>query len=93
MDRNYTENKKLLEKIRALSFAKAEAELFLDTHPDSKEALSFYKDICSELSDAITKYQNEVAPIYAEGVLGDDGWTWVKGKWPWHLDEDMTEDG
>ncbi len=84
------EDKNLMKKIQTLSFAKVEAELYLDTHPDNKEALEYYRGILSELDDAMTKYQNEVAPIFAEGVVGDS-WTWVRGKWPWQRDTDVTE--
>ncbi len=86
------ENKDLLKKIQALSFAKVEAELYLDVHPDSKAALDYYREILSELSNAVTKYQNENSPLFADGVVSDD-WTWVKGKWPWQRESDMpTED-
>ncbi len=86
------ENKNLLRKIQALSFAKVETELYLDTHPDSKQALEYYRDILKELDDAMTKYQNEVAPLVAEGVVGDS-WTWVKDKWPWQRESDVEKEG
>ena len=78
----------LLKKIQALSFAKNETELFLDTHPDSASALNYYKDILTELDGLMTEYQNKFGPLFAEGVVGDK-WTWVEGKWPWQKD---TED-
>ena len=77
----------LMKKIQELSFAKTETELYLDSHPDNSMALDYYKDIISKLDDAMTKYQNEYGPIYAEGVIGDR-WTWVDGKWPWQLGEE-----
>lgn len=82
---------KLLRKIQALSFAKVETELYLDTHPDSATALKYYKSILSELDEAMTEYQNEYGPLFAEGVVGDS-WTWVKGKWPWQLEESAEEE-
>ena len=78
----------LLRKVQALSFAKVETELYLDTHPDSAQALSYYKKILGELDEAMTEYQNKYGPLFAEGVVGDR-WTWVEGLWPWQLD---TED-
>jgi spore coat protein JB len=86
MDNQGREN--LLRKIQALSFAKVETELYLDTHPDSREALEYYRNTLSELDEAMTEYQNKYGPLFAEGVVGDR-WTWVDGKWPWQLD---TED-
>ena len=78
----------LLRKIQALSFAKVETELYLDTHPDSAQALNYYRNILTQLDEAMTEYQNKYGPLFAEGVVGDR-WTWGEGKWPWQLD---TED-
>ena len=78
----------LMRKIQALSFAKVEAELYLDTHPDARAALDYYREILNKLDEAMTEYQNKYGPLFAEGVVGDR-WTWVDGKWPWQLD---TED-
>ena len=74
----------LLRKIQALSFAKVETELYLDVHPDAEGALEYYRNILRELDGAMTEYQNEYGPLFAEGVVGDR-WTWVEGKWPWQL--------
>lgn len=78
----------LLRKIQALSFAKVETELYLDVYPEATQALSYYRNILSQLDEAMTEYQNKYGPLFAEGVVGDR-WTWVEGKWPWQLD---TED-
>ncbi len=80
----------LLRKIQALSFAKVETELYLDTHPDNKRALEYYKDLLEELDEAMTEYQNKYGPLFAEGVVGQS-WDWVKKKWPWQLDGDMED--
>ena len=79
--------RELLRKVQALSFAKVEAELYLDTHPDSQQALSYYKNILDELDEAMTEYQNKYGPIFAEGVVGDR-WSWVDGKWPWQAESE-----
>ena len=84
---NQTKND-LLRKVQALSFAKVEAELYLDTHPDSTQAMNYYKKTLAELDEAMTEYQNKYGPLFAEGVVGDR-WTWVEGAWPWQLE---TED-
>lgn len=86
------ENASLLKKIQALSFAKVETELYLDTHPNCKAALEYYRNVLDELDIAMTKYNNEVGPIFAEAASGDS-WKWVEGKWPWQLDAPTyTED-
>ena len=87
---NLTKND-LLRKVQALSFAKVETELYLDTHPESTQALNYYKKILEQLDDAMTEYQNKYGPLFAEGVVGDR-WTWVEGAWPWQLETEDKED-
>ena len=73
----------LLEEIRALSFVKVELELYLDTHPNCRTALDYYRKTVDALDELMIKYHNEKGPLRAEGVLTDDGWTWVSEPWPW----------
>ena len=78
----------LMNKIQALSFAKGETELYLDTHPNSSQALSYYKKTLSMLDEAMTEYQNNYGPIFSEGVVGDR-WSWVEGSWPWQIEGEV----
>ena len=75
----------LMRKIQELSFAKVEAELYLDCYPESREAMNFYKKNLAELDLAMEEYQNKYGPIVASGVVGDK-WSWVDNPWPWQLD-------
>ena len=72
----------LMQKIHALSFAMTEAQLFLDTHPDSLDALTYFKDMRAQLDTAMTEYQNKYGPLFADMTVGDK-WTWIDGPWPW----------
>ena len=83
-------NRSLMRKIQELSFAKLECELYLDAHPDNKAAIAYYRDTLSQLDELMTKYQNEVGPIFQEGIVGDE-WLWVKKPWPWQSDEERED--
>ena len=72
----------LMQKIHALSFAMTEAQLFLDTHPDCRDALAYFKNMRAELDTAMTEYQNKYGPLFADMTVGDK-WTWIDGPWPW----------
>ena len=72
----------LMNKIHALSFAMTEAQLFLDTHPDCRDALMYLKANRDELDTAMTEYQNKYGPLFADMTVGDK-WTWIEGPWPW----------
>ena len=72
----------LMNKIHALSFAMTEAQLFLDTHPDCRDALNYYRGIRDQLDLAMTEYQNKYGPLFADMLTGDT-WAWIDGPWPW----------
>ena len=72
----------LMDKIHALSFAMTEAQLFLDTHPDCRTALDYFRGLRDELDVAMTEYQNKFGPLFADMTVGDK-WSWIDGPWPW----------
>ena len=78
-------------RIQQLGFAKAETELFLDTHPTCKSALDHFHHIVRELDMAVTEYQNKYGALTTNGVTNTDRWTWVEGAWPWHNDDSNIE--
>ena len=67
-----TKKDELMRKIQALSFAKVESELYLDTHPDSEMALNYYRDILSKLDEAMTEYHVASVNVDVRGVMFDD---------------------
>ena len=82
----------LLRKIQELSFAKVETEHYLDTHPDNRNAMEYYRNILSELDELMTKYQNENSAIYPEAAASESSWTWCMGVWPWQRNEDALKE-
>ena len=72
----------LMNRIHALSFAMTEAQLFLDTHPECRDALTYYRSLTADLDTAMTEYQNKYGPLFADMTVGDK-WTWIDGPWPW----------
>ncbi len=80
---NNVNNTRQLEQIRALSFVKAELELYLDTHPTCPAALEYYEKTVDELTRLIAIYEGEHDPLTARGVRTDEGWTWINTPWPW----------
>ncbi len=75
----------LLEEIRALSFVKSELELFLDTHPNCRQALDYYRQTVDALDSYMERYHEEVGPLIASGAVNPDTWTWVDTPWPWQV--------
>ena len=81
---NCAESAALMKKIQSLAFAKVESELFLDTHPECRQALEYYKDVVKNLQEATAEYSAKYGPLFSSDVQGDK-WTWTDGKWPWHM--------
>ena len=73
----------LYRKIQELSFVKNEIELFLDTHPDSKVAMDYYKETISALDNYMNAYHAQYGPILAAAGVMNDRWAWVDKPWPW----------
>ena len=49
----------LMRRIHALSFAMTEAQLFLDTHPECRDALDYYRRLGDDLDTVMIEYQNK----------------------------------
>lgn len=78
-----TEREKALMRVQTFSFALNEANLFLDTHPKSREALDYYHKAVKEYNDAVQTYITNFGPLDFTQVLSKDTWTWIEGCMPW----------
>ncbi len=78
-----TDKATLMKRINMLSFAVDEAVLFLDTHPEDREALRFYHEMNAQRQKAVAEYTAEYGPLTAGSVTNAERWTWVDSPWPW----------
>lgn len=62
---------------QAAAFAAWELRLYLNTHPDDKQAMALFRKLCEETDE----------PNYATTFLKDDccasDWGWTDDPWPW----------
>lgn len=73
----------LLQKISEASFAMDEARLFLDTHPDCMEALTYYQNMCAVREKIVKEYTASYGPVSSYDCFCNDSWKWVEYPWPW----------
>ncbi len=66
----------LRDAIAAHRFALIDLGLFLDTHPDSGDALAMFADYRKKLADLEALYTQNYAPLTMCDVTGQNGWTW-----------------
>lgn len=78
-----SEQKQLMRDVQIVSFLVKDAQLFLDTHPNDEQALSFF-DYYNKLLAALTAdYESKFGPLTIHGVNSANEWTWINEPWPW----------
>lgn len=76
-------NNPMMVQITELSFAMDELRLFLDTHPDCREALIRMNELQKQRCDAVAAWEAQCGPLSSYGNMDCDEWKWVQGPWPW----------
>ena len=80
---NKISKKELFDIINQASFMLDDITLFLNTHPDCREALHAYKHYKEIRENAIDDYTSMYEPISRYNVDTDNYWDWVNKPWPW----------
>ncbi len=87
---NVLSKQELMKKIQELGFCAVDLNLFLDTHPNSAQALKDYSQVLSSLQQLIQTYNQKYGPLLNFGLsyVNSNFWTWVAEdeKWPWEGD-------
>ena len=74
-----------LQRLRELEFALLETNLYLDTHPNRRKALDYYKKVKAARDIMYEDYVKNNGPMFAADVR-QDNWSWVDMPWPWQND-------
>lgn len=75
-----------LGELMALDFVINELGLYLDTHPDDKDALELYLQYTTLSQEAVDRYTTAFGPLTQEQVTSS-GYSWLKNPWPWDYSE------
>ncbi len=76
--------KECLRQIQELGFVLVELNLFLDTHPDDKQARDLYNKYSEELDSLRKKYNEMFGPTMNFGLCPTgDSFSWINSPWPW----------
>ncbi|MGM9625027.1 MAG: spore coat protein CotJB [Eubacteriales bacterium] len=74
----------------AYPFAQWDLRLYLDTHPDDKEALACFYALCGEYPTGICYGTNGGTNAgFREKTC--DRWHWIDGPWPWEYEANTIE--
>ena len=70
----------------AYPFAQWDLRLYLDTHPDDKEALAFFYALCEEYPTGVCRGMHDGS---RENMC--EYWHWIDGPWPWEYEANTIE--
>lgn len=79
----------LLKQVQMYDFVLNDAALYLDTHPNDKNAQDYYKKHLQMRNSAANEYTAKYGPLLQHDFDGANSWRWVDSPWPWQLEEDL----
>ena len=74
-----------MTEMQALGFAIQELALYLDTHPEDKEALELYRSYQQIHHDCTMKFNAQCRPMTHFMPNDDHKFTWIHDPWPWEI--------
>lgn len=77
------DKKSLMKIITQASFALDDTRLFLDTHPNCKEAIEYHNKAQAVRQEAWDEYTRMFGPLAFYEVSDENCWEWNKGPMPW----------
>lgn len=78
----------LLSKIQELEFVAVDLNLYLDNHPQNKNAIADYNTVTRELTNLKKLYETQNGPLSNFGCSESQyPWQWVNEPWPWEIGE------
>ena len=73
-----------LAELMALDFVTQELALYLDTHPNDKEAFQTWKSCTALAKEGRKRYVEMYGPITRPETTMFDSWVWPEDPWPWN---------
>ena len=77
-----TDQKTLLNELRALDFALLETGLYLNAYP-SEEALAYFSKTKEAREKLSYEYEHHYGPLCLQNGVVNGSWQWTNGPWPW----------
>lgn len=82
------ENKRnCLRKIQACDFVLYEIALFLDTHPNCREAKEMFCRYQESRREAAQDYVRCGGVLEQKSACAAERWNWIESPWPWEREE------
>ena len=75
--------KQMLEWVQMLCFCVTDMQLYLDTHPDDKEAFAYFKEAVEMYEKAKRKFEEQYGPLTATASAKCEQYAWADMPLPW----------
>lgn len=86
-DNKIKDRDSLLKKLSILDFIAVDLQLFLDTHPDDKEAIAKYNNIIDEADSVRYEFERMYGPLCSfRSMSSETDFKWIDCPWPWQCD-------
>lgn len=73
----------MLRELTALDFYAVDLHLYLNTHPDDREALNKYNAVVSRANALRSEYERMYGPLSSYRSVSKYPWQWIDDPWPW----------
>lgn len=73
----------LMRQIQNVGFAVNDLNLFLDSHPDDKDALAYFKELSGQYDALVANYTGHFGPLTVTDTENSDYFDWIATPWPW----------
>ena len=72
-------------ELQVLGFAIQELALYLDTHPEDREALELYRSYQNLYHKGMMTYSEKCGPLNHATPVDDKEYSWMNDPWPWEF--------
>ena len=73
----------MLKMITELDFFIIDIHLYLNTHPDDKEAIELYNSYVMQVKKLREDYNTQYGMLLANNSISKMPWQWIDNPWPW----------
>ncbi|MDD6161048.1 MAG: spore coat protein CotJB [Oscillospiraceae bacterium] len=77
-------------ELQALQFVLTELGLYLDTHPDDKEAFSLFQQYARMATEGKRRYEAAHGPLTQKSAADFDRYVWLDSPWPWEYEKEVA---
>ena len=85
-----SERDRLLRRIAEEDFAVIELHMFMDSHPNNREAAAKLKEHDAKSRALRKQFEDTYGPLMSNQVEANR-WAWISDPWPWDVDYEKGE--